>query len=114
MVKGYVIIKKGDMVDILPDTYPGNIIHTGTGWVKKVEKCKNGSTTMSMKLDINGLICHNKPLKGVTKVDVLNRVYRNPHKKRKFCDDIINKETKKTNNTDNGLHVRIDPKLQNM
>ena len=38
---GYVIIKTGDVVDVLPDTSPGNNILTGNGWVKEVEKFNN-------------------------------------------------------------------------
>ena len=42
MVVGHEIIKKVDVVDVLPDTYPGNNIPEGTVWVNKVSKCKNG------------------------------------------------------------------------
>ena len=52
MVTRYGIIKKGDVVDVLPDTSPGYNILEGTGWTNKVEKCNNGSTTMSLKFDV--------------------------------------------------------------
>ena len=35
------IIKNGDVVDVLPDTFSGNNRPTGTGLVKKLEKCNN-------------------------------------------------------------------------
>ena len=35
-------------------------------------------------------------------------------KKQKCCDNLINKEAKKTKYTDNNVHENIDPKLQNM
>ena len=70
------------MVNVLPYTSPGNIISEGTGWVKKVEKCNNGSTTISVKLNVDGLIYHNIILKDVTEVDILNKLYSEPRKKR--------------------------------
>ena len=39
------IIKNRYVVDVLPDKFSNNNIMAGNGWVKKVEKCKNGSTT---------------------------------------------------------------------
>ena len=46
MVIGDVIIYKGDVVDVLPYTYPGYNIPSGNSWVKKVDKCNNLSTTI--------------------------------------------------------------------
>ena len=63
MVIGYGIIKKGDVVDVLPDTSYGNNILSGTGWVKKLYKFNNGLTATSVKLDVDGLLYHNIPLK---------------------------------------------------
>ena len=83
------------MVDVLPDTSIENNTLAGTGWIKKVEKRDIGSTTVSMKLDGDGFLYHNIPLNDVTKVDILNRMYSEPQKKRKCCDNIINKETNK-------------------
>ena len=99
------------MVDVLPYTPPGNNKPVGNGWVKKVEKCNNVSTTMSVKLDFYEL---NIPLKYVTKVEILNRIYSDPQKKRKYCDNTIHKDTKKNNYTDNDVHANIGPKLQKM
>ena len=48
--------------------------------MKKVDKYNNGSTTMSVKLDVDGLIYHNIHLNDVTKVDILNRMYSEPQK----------------------------------
>ena len=42
MFIGREIIKKGYVVDVLPDKSPDNNIPEGTGWVKKVDKCNNG------------------------------------------------------------------------
>ena len=75
MVIGVGTIRGECVVYVLPYTPPGNNILTWTGWVKKVEKCNSGSTTISMKLDVYGLFYHNIPLKYVTKVDILNRMY---------------------------------------
>ena len=72
---GYGAIKKEYVVDVLPETCNGNNILTGTGWMKKVEKCNSESTTMSVKLYIYGLLYHNITLKDVTKVDILNRIH---------------------------------------
>ena len=55
---------------MLPDTNPVNNMPAGTGWVNKVEKFKNRSTTISEKFDIYGLLYQNIPLKDVTKVDI--------------------------------------------
>ena len=63
------------MVDVLPHTSPANIIQTGICWVNKVEKCNNGSTKFSVKLEISEFFNHNIPLKDVTKVYILNRMY---------------------------------------
>ena len=38
------------MVDVFLDTYSGNNILAGNGWMNKLEKCKNGSTTVSVNL----------------------------------------------------------------
>ena len=80
MVIGYGIMKKGYVVDVLPYTSPGNNILVGTGWMKKVDKCNNGSTTMLVELDIYGLIYRNIPLKYVNNVEILNRMYSDPQK----------------------------------
>ena len=56
----------------------------GTGWVNKVEKFKNRSTTISEKFDIYGLLYQNIPLKDVTKVDILNIMYSDPTTNSKF------------------------------
>ena len=63
MFIGYGIIKKGDVVDVLPYTSPGNNISAGTGWAKKVDKCYNRSLTISVKLDVDIFLYHNKQLK---------------------------------------------------
>ena len=65
-----------------------------------------------MKLDVDVLIYHNIPMKDVTKVDILNIMYSDPQKNRKCCDNLINKETKKTKYADNDVHVNIDQKIQ--
>ena len=49
MFIGCGIIKNRDVVDAIPDKYPGNIILAGTGWAKKVYRCNNGSTARSLK-----------------------------------------------------------------
>ena len=49
MVIGYGINNNGYVVDVLPDTFPGNIITAVTSWVKKVDKCNNLSTKISVK-----------------------------------------------------------------
>ena len=53
-VIGDEIIKKKDLVDVSPDTSPENNIPSGTCWLKKVDKYNIGSTTISVKLDIDG------------------------------------------------------------
>ena len=80
MVDG--IINKGDVVDMFPYIYPVNNIPTENGCVKKVQKCNSGSTTISVKLDVDGLLYHSIPLKYVTKGDTLNRMFSDPRKKR--------------------------------
>ena len=80
MVIQYGRIKKGVVVYVLPDTSPGNNTPTGNGWVKKVEKCNNVSTTTSVKLDVYGLLYHNIPLKDVTKVEIKNIMYSETQK----------------------------------
>ena len=80
MFIGDGIIKKLDMVAVLPDTSPRNNIPSGTGWVKKVQKCNTGSNTTSVRLDVNVLLYHNIPLKYVTKVDILNIMYNETQK----------------------------------
>ena len=67
---------------------------------------------MSLKLDVDGLIYHNIPLKDVTKVDILNRMYSEPQNK--CCDNIIKKDTRKKIYTDNDVHAKIDIKIQMM
>ena len=81
MVIGYGINNNGYVVDVLPDTFPGNIITAVTSWVKKVDICNNVSTKISVKWDVDGLLSQNIPLKDVNKVDILNTTYTNPHKK---------------------------------
>ena len=93
------MINKVGLVDLLPYTSPGNNIPSRTGWGEKVEKCNNISTTMSVKLDVDGLPYHNISLKDVTEVDILNRMYSEQQKIPKCCDNIIKKDTKKTNYT---------------
>ena len=102
------------MVDVLPDTYPDNNIPSGTGWVTNVEKCENGSATLSVKLDVDEFIYQNLPLKNVTKVEILNIIYSEQQKKRKYCDNLIKKETDKTTYTDNDVNADIDTRLQRM
>ena len=102
------------MVDVFPYIYPGNNISVGTGWMKKVDKSNNGSTTMTVKLDFDGLLYHYIPLKYVTKVDILNRIHSEPQKNRKCCDNITKKEINKTRYTDNDMHENIEPKIQKM
>ena len=51
------------------------------------------STTISGNLDVYGLIYHNIPLKDVTKVDILKKLYSDPQKKRKYCDNLIKKKS---------------------
>ena len=67
-----------------------------------------------MKLDVDGLLNHNIPLKDVIKVDILNRMYSDPQKNRKCCDNLIKKDRKNFFYIDNDVHANIDPKLQNM
>ena len=114
MVIGYGMITKGGMVDMLPYKSPVDNKSTGTGWVNKIDQCKNLFTTMSMKLDVGGFLYQNITLEEVTKIDILNRIYSELQKNRKFCDNIINKDTKKNVYTDNGVHAKIEPKLQKM
>ena len=95
MVIGDVIIKKGDVVDVLPYISLGNNVLAGTGWVNKSEKCNNELTAMSVKLDVYGLLYHTIPLKYATEFDNLKIMYSDPQKNRFFCDNIINKETRK-------------------
>ena len=80
MVIGYGIIKKGYVVDVLPYKSTGNNITAGNSSEKKVDKCNDGSTTMSVKLDIYGLIYRNIPLKDVNNVEILSRMYSDPQK----------------------------------
>ena len=100
--------------DVLPYTYHGNNIRSVTDWMKKVDKYNNGSTTISVKFDVYGLLYHNIPLKYVTNVVILNMMYSDPRKKRTFCDNLMKKETNKKKYIDNYVHAKIDPKLQNM
>ena len=69
---------------------------------------------MSVKLDVYGLLYHNITLKYVTKVSILNRMYRESPKNRKCCDNIVRNYANKEVYTDNGLHENIDPKFQNI
>ena len=80
MVIGYGIIKKTYVVDVLIDKFPGNNILTGTGWVKKVDKCNNGSTKISVKLNVDELLYQNIPVRYVTRVDIVNRMYSETQK----------------------------------
>ena len=64
-----------------------------------------------MKSGVYGFLYHNTPLKDVTKVEVLNIMYSDPRRKRKCCNNIVKKETMRTNYTDNYLHTKINPKL---
>ena len=114
MVIGDEIINKGNVVDVFLDTSPGNIILTVTGWVKKVKKRNNVSTKMSEKLYVDVFLYHNIPLKDATRVDILNRMYSEPRRNRKFCDNLIKIKIKKKRYTDNDVHANTDPKLQNM
>ena len=111
MVTGDGIIKEGYFVDVLPDASHGNNIMAGTGCLNKVDKCNNESTTMSVQLYVDGFLYYNIQLKYVTKVDILNRMYSDPIKKRKCCDNIINKYTKKKVYKNNDMHARIDTKI---
>ena len=83
MVIWYRIINKGDADDVLPDKSTGDNKLSGTSWVKQVDKYKNASTIISVRLYADGLLYHNIPLKYVTKVVILNRIYSEPRKKRK-------------------------------
>ena len=67
-----------------------------------------------MKLDFDGLIGHNIPLKDVTKFYILNIMNIEPRKNRKFCDNLKKKDTKKKDYIDNDVHAKIDPKLQSI
>ena len=80
MFIGDEIIKKRYDVGVFTNTSPGSNIPNGAVWLKKVEKCNNVSITTSVKLDADLFIYHNVPLKDVTKVDTLNRIYRYPRK----------------------------------
>ena len=75
MVIGDGITNRGDVVDVFPYKYPRNIIPSGTGWVNKAERCKIVSDRISGRLDVNRFIYHYMPLKDVTKVDILKRMY---------------------------------------
>ena len=86
MVIRYVIIKNGDVVDVLPDTSPGNNILPETGCVKKVENFNNGSTKISAKLDVDGFLYQKISMKNVTKVDIINRMYSDPPKKKNVVE----------------------------
>ena len=68
------------MLNVLSDKYPGNNIPKVTGWVNKVDKCNYGSTTISVKFDVDGFIYHNIILKDATKVGILNRMHSKPLK----------------------------------
>ena len=74
------IINKGYEVDVFPDTFTGNRIPEGTGWVKKVDKCNNGSTKISVKLNVDELLYQNIPVRYVTRVDIVNRMYSETQK----------------------------------
>ena len=52
------IIKKRDVVYVLSYKSPGKNIPEGTGWVNKVEKCKNRSTTILVKLYVDVFLYH--------------------------------------------------------
>ena len=80
MVIGYGMFKKVYVVDVQPDTSPGNNITSETGWVDKVEKYNNLSTIMPVKFDVDGFIYGNIPLKDVTKVYILNIMNSEPQK----------------------------------
>ena len=95
MVIGNGIIKKEDVVYVFPDTFHGNNIPAGTGWAKIVEKCNNKSTTMSVKLDVDELLYHNKALKDVTNVEILKIMYSETQKERKYHENLVKKATKK-------------------
>ena len=59
---------------------------------------------MSVELDVYEFLYHNIPLKDVTKVDILNRMYIEQRKNQKCCENLINKYTKKKY-TDNDVHA---------
>ena len=69
---------------MFPDTYPGNNILVGTDWVKKGERFNNVSTTMPVKLGVDRLIYRNIPLKYMTKVGILDRMYSETIKSKFF------------------------------
>ena len=75
MVIGDIIINKGDIVYVFSYISDGNNIPSVIGWVKKIDRFNNVLTTISVKLDVDGFIYHNITLKGVTNVDILNRIY---------------------------------------
>ena len=50
---------------------------------------------MSVKLDVDELIYHNKALKDVTNVEILKIMYSETQKERKYHDNLIKKATKK-------------------
>ena len=62
MVVEYGIIRKEDVIDMFPYISPEDNIPEGIGWVKKVDNCNNGSTTIPVKLTNDGLFYHNKSL----------------------------------------------------
>ena len=95
MVIGDGLNNKFYVVDMFPYTYPGNNIPSGTDWVNRVDKCNNGSTTILVKLDIDGLIYHNIPLKYVTKFDILKIMNSEPQKNRQCCDNLTKKDKEK-------------------
>ena len=84
MVIGDGIIKEVYVVDDFLDTYPGNNILTGSGWINKVDKCNILSTAMSVNLDAYGLLYQIIPLKDVTEVDILHIIYSEKQKNGNF------------------------------
>ena len=107
------IIKKGDLVDVFAYKSPGNNTPEGTGWMKKVDKWINGSTKMSVKFYVDGLIYHNIPLKNVTKVEILNTMYSDIWKIENVVT-ISKRNRQRRKYTDNNAHASIDPNVQNM
>ena len=83
MVIRHVIVKKEDLVDVFPEKAPGNTRPAGTGWVKRIQKWNIGPTKISVKLDVYRFIYHIIPLKDVTKIDILTKIYGEPRKRRK-------------------------------
>ena len=66
---------------------------------------------MSVKLDVDGLLYHNIPLKDVTKVEILNRMYSDKRKNKKMLQyhKEIDKGKKYTNND---VHANIYPNFR--